>query len=298
MTAAAPELVRPAHLWVPPRVGSYGAEVVDLARLAGRDVDPEQALAIDALCSYGPGGNWLALEQAIIEARQNGKTNGVLIPIVLADLFLWEADELSWTAHLFKTTRKAFNEFKRCIEFSSELSRRVKRIGESHGEEEIELHHPDGPTGQGALLQFLARSKGGGRGLSGKRVVLDEALILSAASMGSLVPTLATRPNAQISYGSSAGQLGSKHLRSLQRRGRAGDDPSLIWVEWCDDGTWADPPCVQGLECSHLYGVSGCALDDEVRWLRANHTLGKRISYDYVRSERRTLDPVEFGRER
>ncbi|HEY9417211.1 MAG TPA: hypothetical protein VIQ30_20825, partial [Pseudonocardia sp.] len=27
-------------------------------------------------------------------------------------------------------------------------------------------------------------------------------------------------------------------------------------------------------------------------------TLGKRISYDYVRSERRTLDPVEFGRER
>jgi hypothetical protein len=290
-TAAAPEIVQPAHLWVPPRIGSYGDEVVDLARMAGREVDAEQALAIDAMCSYGPGGRWLALEQCIVEARQNGKTNGVLVPITLADMFLWEADELTWTAHLFKTTRKAFNEFVRCIEFSAELSRRVKRVNVSHGEESIELT-------SGALLQFLARSQGGGRGLSGKRVVFDEALILSASAMGALLPTLSTRPNAQVTYGSSAGNLGSKHLRSLRNRGRADRDPSLVWVEWCDDGSWEDPPCRYGKECSHLYGVEGCALDDEARWARANHTAGKRITFEYIRAERRTLEPREFGRER
>jgi hypothetical protein len=116
--------------------------------------------------------------------------------------------------------------------------------------------------------------------------------------MGALLPTLSTRQNAQVNYGASAGMLKSTHLRKLRKRGRAGGDPSLIWVEWCDDGTWENPPCEQGKECSHLYGVSGCALDDEERWKRANHTLGKRITYDYVRAERRTLDPIEFGRER
>ena len=285
------DIVQPAHLWVPERRGSYGAEVVDLAREAGRVVDAEQELAIDAMASYGPGGKWLTLESAIVEARQNGKTNGVLVPIVLADLFLWGADEIGWTAHLFRTTRKAFAEFVRCIEFSSALSRRVKNISTSHGEESIELT-------SGAVLSFLARSMGGGRGLSGKRLVFDEAGILGAEAMGALLPTMATRENAQVLYGASAGLLKSKHLRKLRNRGRAGGDPSLIWAEWGDDGSWENPPCEQGAECSHIYGVPGCALDDEARWLRANHTLGKRISYEYVRSERRTLDPIEFGRER
>ena len=98
------EVVQPAHLWMPERRGSYGAEVVDLARVAGRVVDAEQELAIDAIASYGPGGKPLTLESGIVEARQNGKTNGVLVPIVLADLFLWGADEIGWTAHLFRTT--------------------------------------------------------------------------------------------------------------------------------------------------------------------------------------------------
>src|SRR6266540_1214602 len=209
------EVVRPQHLWVPERRGSYGAEVVDLAREAGRVVDAEQEIAIDAMASYGPGGKWLTLESAIVEARQNGKTNGVLVPIVLADLFLWGADEIGWTAHLFKTTRKAFAEFCRCIEFSAALSRRVKKISTSHGEESIELT-------SGAILAFLARSMGGGRGLSGKRLVFDEAGILSAESMGALLPTMATRDNAQVLYGASAGLLKSKHLRKLRNRGWAG----------------------------------------------------------------------------
>lgn len=284
-------MIDPAHLWIPPRVGSYGDEAVDLARLAGRELDEEQALGVDALLSYGKGGKWAALESAVVEARQNGKTGGVLLPVTLFDLFLLEPDRIVWSAHLFRTSRDTFNDFDRCIQTAPELSKRVKKISYSHGEEFIELHN-------GAKLEFLARSKGGGRGLGGKRVVMDEALILSAESMGALMPTLSARPDPQINYGSSAGSETSDHLYSLMRRGRAGGDPSLVWVEWCAPGSWENPPCELGKKCGHMPGTQGCVLDNEEYWQKANHTLGKRITFDYVRAERRSLPPSEFGRER
>ncbi|MFD6071383.1 hypothetical protein [Amycolatopsis lurida] len=284
-------MIDPAYFWVPPRLGSYGDEAIDLAAEAGRELDPEQERAVDAMLSFGPGGNWAALESAIVEARQNGKTDGVLLPVVLFDLFLMRPDRIVWTAHRFRTARDSFDAICTCIETTSILSSRVKKISYSHGEEAIELHN-------GALLEFLARSQGGGRGLKGKRVVMDEALILSADSMGTLMPTLSTRSDAQISYGSSAGKETSTHLHNLKVRGRAGGDPSLVWVEFCAPHGWEDPPCALGKKCPHTVGTLDCALDNEEFWGKANHTLGKRITHDYVRAERRALPPREFGRER
>lgn len=284
-------MISPAHLWVPPRVGSYGDEAADLAERAGRVLDEEQRLAVDAMLSYGPGGRWVAMETVIVEARQNGKTGGVLLPVTLFDLFLLPPDRIVWTAHLFRTSRDAFDDFCTCIETAPELSRRVKRISYGNGEEFIELH-------SGAKLEFLARSKGGGRGLGGKRVVMDEALFLMAAAMGALMPVLSARPDPQINYGSSAALATSDHLHRLKDRGRAGNDPYLIWIEFCAPGGWVDPPCESGARCAHTPGTPGCALDDEQMWVPANHTLGKRITIDYVRAERRALPAIEFGRER
>lgn len=284
-------MIDPAHLWIPPRVGSYGDEAVDLAAEAGLVLDEEQKLAVDALLSYGPGGRWVALEQGVVEARQNGKTTSVLEPVTAFDLWLLEPDRIVWTAHLFKTSQDAFSDFERMIETAPSLSRRVKNISRSRGQEAIELHN-------GATLEFLARQGGGGRGLKGKRVVMDEALILSANSMGALLPILSTRRDAQITYGSSAGKGTSDHLANLVRRGRKGGDPSLIWIEWCAPHGWEDPSCEKGRKCPHFAGTPGCALDNEQFWARANHTLGERITHDYVRAERRALPWQEFGRER
>jgi len=285
------DLVEPAHCWVPERVGSYGDEAIDLAEMAGRTLDAEQRLAVDAIMSYGPGGRWVALEAAVIMARQNGKTSGVLLPIVLADLFLFNADRIVWTAHLFRTARDAFADVVALIDGCSDLSRRVRKITYANGEEAVELT-------SGARLEFLARSKGGGRGLGGKRLVMDEALFLSAEAMGALIPTLSAREDPQILYGSSAGLGTSDHLRALRDRGRRGGDPSLVWVEWCAPGGWDAPPCQKGRDCSHATGEPGCALDDESLWLRANPALGRRITVDFVRAERRAMPPAEFGRER
>lgn len=285
--------VAPAHFWVPPRVGSYGDEAVDLAEEAGRTLDAEQRLAVDAMLSYGPGGRWAALESAILEARQNGKTAGVLLPVTLFDLFLLPPDRIVWTAHLFRTSRDAFDDFCNCIATSATLSKRVKKISYSHGEESIELH-------SGAKLEFLARSSGGGRGLGGKRVVMDEALVLAASSMGALMPVLSAREDPQVNYGSSAGKATSEYLAGLVKRGRVGGDPSLIYVEFCAPGSWEEPPCELGKKCPHLAGTSGCALDDEGNWAQANHTLDlpRGVTYEYVRAERRALPFREFGRER
>lgn len=284
-------MIEPAHFWVPERVGSFGDEAIDLAAEAGRILDDEQKLGVDALLSYGRGGRWIALESAIIEARQNGKTAGVLLPPTLFDLFLLPPDRIVWTAHLFRTARDAFDDFCACIEWSPTLSRRVKKITYGHGEECIELHN-------GATLEFLARSSGGGRGLGGKRVIFDEALVLPSNAVGALLPTLSARPDPQVNYGSSAGTARSEYLARLVRRGRKGGDPSLIWIEYCAPGSWKNPPCDKGKECTHMVGMPGCALDNEDFWQLANHTLDRRITRDYVRAERRALPIREFGRER
>lgn len=287
-------MIDPAYFWVPPRLGSYGDEAIDLAAEAGWDLDDEQKLAVDAFLSYGPGGRWAQLESVIIEPRQNGKTTRVLQPVTLFDLFLLPPDRIVWTAHLFRTSRDSFNDFHAAIKRTPMLSRRVKKVSESHGEEYIELHN-------GARMEFLARSSGGGRGLGGKRVVLDEALILDAGAMGALLPTLSARPDAQVNYGSSAGKETSTQLHALKKRGRAGGDPSLVYAEWCAPGSWEKPPCDLGKRCPHTVTTKGCALDNEEFWKQSNHAvrLG-RITVEYLRNERRAFAGAvrEYGRER
>jgi hypothetical protein len=300
VVVAPPEVVTaPSTLWVPPRRGSYGPEIIDFADAIGLPLDVEQRRDIDAMASYGPGGRWLTLETAIIEGRQNGKTKDVVLPIAMADLWLFsdDPDKIFWTSHLMKTSRDTFDRVLQLIEGSELLSSRVKEIVEAKSEEAIILT-------SGASMEFVARTGGGGRGLGGKRLVFDEALFLSSAPMGSLIPTLSARGNPQITYASSAGKAGSDHLRSLQERGRRGGDPSLILVEYRAPGGWDNPGCTSGCSCPHLFGTAGCSLDDEDRWRRANHAIGRgRITLAYVRQERRALGSsaagvIEFGRER
>lgn len=320
-----PEIVLPRYRSVPHGArGTYGDEAIDLARLAGLTPDPEQCMAIHDQLSFGPGGKWLALESIIKESRQNGKTDYVVMPVVIWDLWMMEPDEITWTAQLFRTSRKSFEMLVRCIETSADLSREVRKVSFSHGEESVELMN-------GALLSFVAREGGSGRGLKGKRVVFDEALLLPAGIIGGFFPTLSARPNSHVAYASSGAKLGeqSDHLRDLTARGRAytitGEpDDSLIYMEFCAPGGFGDVPCAKGDDCEHgtpdreppigcLYppcelgedcphtpGSPRCALDNPAYVQQANHTAGKRITWSFLRAERRTMRkiPREYARER
>ena len=279
-------ITRPAHFWVPEHAtSSAGREAVDLAKSIGLTPDPEQELALEAILSERADGRWASLEAAIVCGRQNLKTF-VLELSVLYDLFLRDVGLCVFTAHRFRTTQEAFRDIHAYIDNYDHLRKRVKKVRTANGEEGIELV-------TGSRLDFLARTSGGGRGLSGDSITLDEALFLTPTMMGSLLPTLSARPDPQVRYGSSAGLRESDVLRNIRDRGRAGGDPSLVYLEWSTEpGGCARP------ECDHKAGTAGCQLDDVAMWHAANPALGRRISVDYLAAERRALPPKEFARER
>lgn len=287
---ASDDLIAPSYLWVPEHVTSEGTEAIDLAESLGFVLDPEQRLAVEAILSTAASGKWAAFEAALIGPRQNIKTF-VFKVIALADLFLLKTRLIVWTAHLASVSELAFRDLQEIVDGTPDLSRRVKAIHTQNGEEGIELT-------SGQRLEFKARTKTGGRGLTSDRLILDEAFALTPGHVGSLMPTMAALSitgNPQIIYGSSGGLRTSKALRDIRDRGRPGGDPSLVYIEW---GAEPEPGerCEQR-DCDHAYGIEGCMLDDEARWARANPALGRRISYEFLRMERRAMGPVEFARE-
>jgi hypothetical protein len=280
-------LVRPAYASVPPYDETLGPEVAGICELASFPPDPEQQLALDAIFGLKPDRTPSSDEAAIIAPRQNIKT-GLFKQCALGWLFVTDQRLIIWSAHEFSTASEAHRDLSDLIEGCDPLRKRVKSITRGNGDEGIELL-----TGQ--RVKFKARTKTGGRGLTGDKVVLDEAFALTPKHMGSLVPTMSARPHGQIVYGSSAGLVESAVLRGIRDRGQPGGDPGLVYLEWADD---LPGGCAQGEACRHLPNTPGCRLDDVRRWERANPQLGRRIEYKAIERERRSLPPEEFARER
>lgn len=261
---------RPRVSNIPAAVSSAGLEAIDLAASAGLVLDEWQRFALDAALGERADGKWSAFEVGLVIPRQNGK-GSILEAIELAALFLFGERLILHSAHEFKTCSEAALRAFALIDGSADLSRRVKRIRTSHGEEGIELM-------SGERLRFVARSSGSGRGFTGDRIILDEAYKLPASAMGALLPTLSSRPNPQVVYTSSAGHTDSEVLRSLRDRGMTGTDPNLCYLEWS-----AEP---------------SAALDDPAAWAQANPALGIRISAEHVGRELSAMPEAEFKRER
>lgn len=282
------ELVPPAHLWVPPHRSTAGQDAAEFAERFGVDLEPEQRLVLDAVLAEAPNGRWAALEACVVAPRQNLKTFVFLI-VALSHLYLFDAKLVTWTAHEFNTAMEAFLLVKGWLAEYPILARRVVKVIEANGDEGIEF-------AGGRRLKFRARTKTGGRGLTGDAIILDEAFALQPSHMGSLIPTLSAKSvdgNPQIIYGSSACLASSDVLRSIRDRGRAGNDPSLTYVEWCAPQT----EC-RADECRHTVGSVGCALDDMGLVKLANPALDRRISRTFIGMERRSMAPGEFMRER
>lgn len=280
--------VEPAYRAVPPYRRTLGPEVADLARLAGFPPDPEQELGLDAIFAMDEQDKSTAFEVAVICCRQNLKT-GLFKQAALGWLFITDERLIVWSAHEFRTSQEAFRDLDELITGSDALRRRVKHIYRGNGDEAIELM-------SGARVIFKTRTKGGGRGLSGRKVILDEAFALQPMHMGALLPTLSAQPDPQVLYGSSAGLLESGVLRGVRDRGRAGADARLAYLEWCAPP--AERVCADGERCTHQLDVAGCGCDDPANWLAANPQLGRRIAVETVTAERRALPPEEFARER
>ena len=252
--------------------GKSGQIAVSLAADVARlDLDPWQRLVLEAGLRRR-GGKWAAFEVCLIVARQNGKGT-VLEALELAALFLFpDVRLILHSAHEFKTAAEAFLRIRALIEDNPEFESQVSRIRTAAGAEAIELK-------DGKRLRFVARSSGSGRGFTSDLVILDEAYKLGDQEMSALLPTLSARPDPQVWYTSTAGNLDSAQLGRVRERGTAGADPSLAFLEWSVDADAydaADPGC----------------------WAMANPGLGIRIPPDYVERERAALSEDAFARER
>lgn len=279
--AAAPEFVRPAWCWVPPHASSAGADAVALAASAGLVLDPWQAWAVEQILAENDDFTLASFEAAVIVSRQNGK-GAILEALALYWLFLDDVELILWSAHEFKTAAEAFRRMRVLLQAAEHLWPLVGRITTAKGGEAIEL-----TTGQ--RLMFVARSGASGRGFTGDRIVLDEAYDLDVDEIAAMIPTLATRPDPQIIYTSSAGKGDSNVLRAVRDRGRGGGDPSLCWLEWCASPSGKDE-----------HGKDVYDLDDRAQWQAANPGFGVRISAGFVAKERRAMSsaPERFARER
>jgi hypothetical protein len=273
---------QPTFLWVPPYRSTSGMEVIDMARSAGLYLDPWQQHLILHAFAEDPNGAWLCFEVAIIVSRQNGK-GSILEAVELAWLFLFGEKLVIHSAHLFETSRVHFMRILQLIQNTPDFDRRVKRVREGRGAEEIELL-------DGAMLKFMTRKGGAGRGFTGSKNVFDEAMYLESTMMAAMLPTLATEPNAQVWYTGSAGMRHSTQLAAVRARGRRRDDPALMFAEWSLSPGPDEPEPDEEPDRS-----------DATSWRRTNPGAGIRISETYIRREARALggfDSAPFGQER
>lgn len=283
---------RPRISHLQPGIGTLGREAVELAALAGLELDPwqqwvlEQSLTQSDTLFYNKEtkewqNKWAAKDVGLVVARQNGK-GSILEARELAGLFLLGEKTIIHSAQDFATSGEHYRRLESLIRGSKQLEAEVKGFYQSNGKEAIELKN-------GSRIVFKTRTAKLGRGFSPQLVVLDEAMFLDETAMAALLPTLSAQDNPQIWYTGSAGTLDSTEFGRVRNRALSGDDPFLFFAEWSIDA--CDIMCP--LDCTEH--------DDPTTvesYAKANPGLGIRISVDTVRGEQLQMSKEKFLRER
>lgn len=273
-------------------VGSLGREAVELAAMAGLDLDPWQQWILEQSCMQKDDAfynketsewqnKWAARDVGLVVARQNGK-GSVLEARELAGLYLFGERTIIHSAQDFATSGEHYRRLEALIRGSKELEAEVKGFYQSNGKEAIELK-------SGQRIVFKTRTAKLGRGFSPDLVVLDEAMFLDATAMAALMPTLSARPNPQVWFTGSAGDKSSTEFGRVRNRALAGDDPFLMFAEWSIDA------------CT-IFCPRDCDEHDKPdtveSYAKANPGLGIRIQVDTVRAEQRQMSKEKFLQER
>jgi len=267
---AAPEVLgyqEPRIRLVPPYASSKADEAIALARSAGLILDPWQGAFLGDAKGVQKG-SWAATEVVLIVPRQNGKT------IVVAVRAVWEAVHapdrtVVFTSHLFKTDREAFKACRRLLEH--EVFAHLEPVFyRSNGNEAIELNN-------GSRIQFLARKGGSGRGFTAHLLVMDEAFDLSEDTYADLTPSTVAAEGSQLWIVSSAPHPDSEVLRRQCIRGRAGEDPRLVYWEFS--------------------AADDVPADSSEGWRQANPAIGFRITLDSIGGRFADMPRATFERE-
>lgn len=214
--------------------------------------------------------SWSAPTCGLSVPRQNGKT--LITSGRIASGMVMYSEWVIYTAHLQKTATETFMELKGIFE-SRGLNKYVKEIKAALGREQILLKN-------GARVQFVARTRNGGRGLHGDCLVFDEAQELTSEQQASFLPAISASKNPQTIYlgtppdENCAGTV----FREIREKARKGQSTKTAWTEY---------------SVEEIGDVS-----DRKRWAACNPALGRRMKETTVASECEQMDEDTFARER
>lgn len=271
-----------------------GADAAFLAESYGLIPDPWQQLVLDDWLGEDRRGRLAAGSVALAVPRQNGK-NAILEIVELFKMVL-QGRRILHTAHEVKTARKAFQRI--CSFFENErkypeLAELVKEIRRTNGQEAILLHEASCSRGGGCdckgggSVEFVARSRGSGRGYTVDDLVCDEAQELTDEQLEALLPTIASAPSGdpqQLYTGTpptprSVGEV----FPRIRAQALGGKAKRLCWIEW------SIPDEVSAEEAMRAWKENAYS---------TNPALGGRLNIQTVTDERAAMSPEGFCRER
>lgn len=202
---------------------------------------------------------WTFREVAIIVGRQNGKTE-LLVPRIIMDLRAGK--RIIHTAQNRTLPREVFMRVAYMLDRSE-----VRRIREANGQEKIEMRN-------GGLYRIVAPQRGA-RGLTADTLIFDELREFEDYDIvGAAAPTLTASSDPQTIYLSNAGSHRSVVLNDLKRRGEAGEERDLAYLEWS-----AQPER---------------SIDDPAGWVEANPSIGHGMRMETIEHAFRTKPPQLF----
>lgn len=215
-------------------------------------------------------GLWAASSVDLIAARQNGK-NGIIEAFELYAAVVMGLSTIH-TAHLFKTTRESYNRLLSLVVSHPDVAETLTwQVASPASGYEMQF-------ASGGRIQFIARSRTSGRGLSGDVLVLDEAQELDDDDLAALLPTISASPNPQTWYLGSAPGATSVVWHRRRISGRRGVGERRVFCEFS-----AEPDA---------------DLDDPDALAQANPGLGYRLTRGAVAAERSAMSDEMYARER
>ncbi len=255
-----------------------GLDAVELAAGYGLVADDWQADIVECWSARKRDGRLAAGRCGLSVPRQNGK-NAVLEIVELHRIVMLGRKVLH-TAHEVKTARKAFLRLLSFFENPRqypELAALVPDGGirKTNGQEAVLLTN-------GGSVEFVARSRGSGRGFTVDDLVLDEAQELTDEQLDALMPTISAAPSGDpqiILTGTPPGPNSPGEVFTRTRdAGVGGKDRRLAWHEWSV--------------------VGRVDVADRALAAATNPALGRRLSASVVEDELAQMSPDGFARER
>ena len=244
----------------------------------------------DWLCR-DENGKLLVLTAGLSCPRQNGK-NAAIEALELYLLLTDPDTHILHTAHQVKTCKRAFNRLARVFSDKRRktLTRLVKQIRRTNGEEGIYLWHPDhigDESWPGASIEYSARSRSAARGFDKISVIVyDEAQELTDEQVEALLFTLgASDTDRFVLYTGTPPGPGCPGEVFTRVRQRALTDPTprTAWHEW-------------GIEDMPKQGSTFEDVLDLI--YETNPAMGKRLSIEFTEEEFANTALDGFARER